>query len=113
MKEEMMRHRMTHSILIALAIAGAGSSMSRLAAGQTPAPGTLTTVAGNGGTGDAGDGGPATQAQLNDPRRVVVDASGSLFIAESDGNRVRKVSPNGIISTVVGTGKSGFSGDGG
>jgi sugar lactone lactonase YvrE len=78
----------------------------------TPA-GIISTVAGNGISGFSGDGGPATSAQLDEPVGVAVDAVGNLFVADSSGNRVRKVSPTGIISTVAGNGTSGFSGDGG
>jgi len=74
---------------------------------------TISTIAGNGGQGYSGDGGPATAARLLFPGAVAVDGSGNLFIADSGGYRVRKVTPAGIITTVAGTGISGFSGDGG
>jgi sugar lactone lactonase YvrE len=80
---------------------------------ETATPGTITTVAGTGQRGFSGDGGPATQARLHLPSGVVVDAAGNLFIADAENNRVRKVSPAGMIATVVGTGQLGFSGDGG
>ena len=75
--------------------------------------GTQSIVAGNGVEGFSGDGGPATQAMLGDPTGVAVAPDGSLYIAEQSNFRVRRVSPNGIISTVAGTGIAGFSGDGG
>jgi DNA-binding beta-propeller fold protein YncE len=57
---------------------------------------------------------PATQAQLNGPRNVAVDAAGNIYVADSLNNRVRKVdSQTGLISTAVGTGMVGFSVDGG
>lgn len=75
--------------------------------------GIITTVAGGGTPGSVNrDGGPATKANLYGPVAVAVDASGNLYIAERDGNRVRKV-VNGIITTVAGNGLPGFSGDGG
>ncbi|HLK66507.1 MAG TPA: IPT/TIG domain-containing protein [Bryobacteraceae bacterium] len=74
--------------------------------------GTLTVIAGNGHAGFSGDGGPATVASLNEPFGVAVDSSGNLYIADFGNNRVRKVA-GGIITTVAGTGTSGFSGDGG
>ena len=74
--------------------------------------GIITTVAGNGGSGFSGDGGPATSASLGFPGGVAVDASGNLHIARQFSTRIRKISPDGIITTVAG-GKSGFSGDGG
>ncbi len=75
--------------------------------------GTLTVVAGNGILGFSGDGGPATSASLNDPEDVAWDSSGNLYIADFLNHRVRKVTPEGIITTVVGTGVAGFAGDGG
>lgn len=75
--------------------------------------GNITTVAGTGKDGFSGDGGPATQAQLNDPVAMAVDETGSLYIADRKNNRVRKVDPEGTITTVAGTGTRGFSGDGG
>ena len=75
--------------------------------------GTITTIAGSGVAGSAGDGGPATQAQLSSPRAVAFDADGNLYIAESSGNRIRKIDTGGMISTVAGTGEEGSAGDGG
>ena len=75
--------------------------------------GIIVTVAGNGQTGSGGDGGPAINAPLMTPRNLAVDAAGNLFIAEFDGHRVRKVTPDGRITTVAGTGIAGFRGDGG
>jgi sugar lactone lactonase YvrE len=72
--------------------------------------GVITTVAGNGTPGFSGDGGPATSAELSNPSGVALDAAGSLYIADTLNNRIRKVS-NGVISTVAGNGTSGFSGD--
>jgi sugar lactone lactonase YvrE/Tol biopolymer transport system component len=75
--------------------------------------GTITTVAGNGGYGYGGDGGPATDAELARPNGMALDAGGDLFIADQDNNRVREVSPSGVITTVAGNGSPDFSGDGG
>ncbi len=82
---------------------------------KVSAIGTITTVAGNGAYGTSGVGGPATSAQMSGPSAVVVDSSGNLFIADSDGAiaRIMKVTPNGTINTVAGVALSGFSGDGG
>jgi sugar lactone lactonase YvrE len=80
--------------------------------------GIITTVAGNGTTNYSGDGGAATNAGLFRPTGVAVDSSCNLFIADSFNNRIRKVSAGGIITTVAGSGPTGygagsFSGDGG
>jgi hypothetical protein len=75
--------------------------------------GIITRVAGNGTTGFSGDGGPATEAALNEPRGLGLDWMGNLYIADSENNRLRRVDENGIITTVVGTGAPGFKGDGG
>lgn len=60
-----------------------------------------------------GDGGPAKKANLDMPLGMAFDRYGNLFIAEMGGNRIRKVSTNGIITTIAGNGKQGYSGDGG
>jgi hypothetical protein len=73
--------------------------------------GVLTRIAGNGRGGFSGDGGPAPEAQLNSPGAVALDAAGNVFIGEVD--RIRRVSPGGIISTIAGTGSPGHSPDGG
>jgi len=75
--------------------------------------GIVTTVAGNGTNGYSGDGGPATNAELYSPAAAAVDATGNLFIADNSNNRIRKVGTNGIITTVVGNGTQGYTGDGG
>jgi sugar lactone lactonase YvrE len=75
--------------------------------------GTVTTVAGTGHAGFAGDGGPATAALLNDPKGVLAGPRGEIWIADSANDRVRVVDPSGTISTLAGTGTAGFSGDGG
>jgi sugar lactone lactonase YvrE len=75
--------------------------------------GTITTVAGTGATGFAGDGGPATLAQLNQPFGVAAMPDGGFLIADHANDRIRRVGPDGIITTVAGTGVRGFAGDGG
>ena len=76
--------------------------------------GTISTVAGNGAAGSSGDDGPATSAALNYPAGVTLDSAGNLYINDALSNNIRKVSAaTGIISTVVGDGTAGYSGDGG
>jgi hypothetical protein len=75
------------------------------------ANGTLTTLAGSGTPGFAGDGGPATAAQLSQPRDVAVASDGAILIADTGNDRIRRVAPDGTISTVAGTG-AGLAGDG-
>jgi uncharacterized protein (TIGR03437 family) len=65
--------------------------------------GVITTVAGNGGEGFSGDNGPATSAMLNQPRGVAVDSAGSVYVADTFNNVIRKIS-NGVITTVAGGG---------
>src|SRR5205807_7336960 len=78
----------------------------------TPA-GIITTVAGNGIGDFSGDGGAATNASLNAPYALAVAPSGSLCVADLSNHRIRKVTPDGIITTVAGSGTNGFAGDGG
>ncbi len=76
--------------------------------------GTISTVAGTGEVGYSGDGGPATDAQLNDPYEVRFDGGGNMYFVEMLNAVVRRVDARtGMISTVAGTGERGFSGDGG
>ncbi|MEM6431258.1 MAG: NHL repeat-containing protein [Deinococcota bacterium] len=73
--------------------------------------GIITTVVGTGTPGFRGDGGPAIEAQLNQPSGLVFDTEGNLFIADTDNHRIRKVDTNGTIMTIAGIGTPGFSGD--
>ena len=92
-----------------LFIADAGNNRIR----QVSPDGVIRTVAGSGSGGFSGDGGPATNASLLFPQGVAVDAAGNLFIADAGNNRIRQVSPDGVIRTVAGNRSGGFSGDGG
>ncbi len=78
------------------------------------ATGIITTVAGNGQMGYSGDGGPATQAAMNQPYSLQVDRNGDIYIVDRLNAAVRKVAAaTGIITTVAGNGQAGYSGDGG
>lgn len=85
-----------------------GSRIRRVSPG-----GIITTIAGNGTNGFSGDGEQAIDAQLDGAVAVAVDTAGNLFIADYVNQRVRRVSPDGIITTVAGNGTVGYSGDGG
>jgi sugar lactone lactonase YvrE len=81
---------------------------------RVDASGVITTVAGNGTAGTSGDGGPATNAQLNAPADVEIGPDGTLYIADTQNSCVRAVGTNGNIRTVAGIcGMRGFFGDGG
>jgi len=75
--------------------------------------GIITTVAGNSEAGYAGDGGPALQAELNNPKGLALDSAGNLYIADTDNSVIRMVNKSGIITTIAGTGTPGSSGNGG
>ena len=82
-----------------------------------PVPGrsqaVITTIAGNGSFGSAGDGGAATSASLGFPSGVAVDSAGNVYIVDTFNKRVRKVNKAGVITTFAGNGFPLFSGDGG
>lgn len=76
-------------------------------------PKNITTFAGIGQPGFSGDGGPAANARINNPYGIARGPDGALYICDMDNHRIRKVSPDGTISTVAGNGDRGYSGDGG
>lgn len=75
--------------------------------------GTISTIAGTGTAGFSGDGGPATQAQLNLPSGVALDGKGNIFVSDRSNNRIRVIDSKGNIRTYAGSGKDGFRGDNG
>jgi RHS repeat-associated protein len=77
------------------------------------ANGVITTVAGTGVYGFSGDGGPATAARISDIYDVALGPDGALYIADFSNHRIRRVGPDGIITTVAGNGVNGWAGDGG
>src|SRR3954454_21496858 len=100
-----MRHAMSFIVpaLVALGIA----------AGPALAAGTITTVAGTGTIGTSGDGGPATQAYIGSDVGVTALPDGSYLIAHQASPSVRRVMPDGTITTIAGNGTAGYTGDGG
>ena len=80
---------------------------------KVDAAGVITTVAGDGTSDYGGDGGPAVDAQLDFPVGVALDGAGNLYFADQNNHRIRKVDSAGVITTVVGDGEYGYSGDGG
>jgi uncharacterized protein (TIGR03437 family) len=75
--------------------------------------GVVTTVAGNGQVGSAIESGFATTVALNQPRGVAMDAAGNLYISDTNNHRVCRITPDGMLRTIAGSGQSGLSGDGG
>lgn len=75
--------------------------------------GTILSLVGNGSPGFTGDGGPGGNATLNRPNGVTSDADGNIYIADTMNHRIRKLDPNGTLTTVAGKDSSGFAGDGG
>jgi uncharacterized protein (TIGR03437 family) len=89
-----------------------GAILFGVAAMLCSGQGVISTVAGNGVSNFTGDGGPATSASFH-PDGVTVDGAGNIYIADQNNNRIRKVDPNGIITTVAGNGSTQFTGDAG
>jgi uncharacterized protein (TIGR03437 family) len=75
--------------------------------------GVIHTIGGNGVAGSAGDGGPATAAQLTVPNLLAIDQAGNVYVSTIGGQRVRRIKVDGAIETFAGTGEAGDSGDGG
>lgn len=75
--------------------------------------GIITTIAGTGVTGNSGDGGPATSAQIWAPTGITVDALGNVYFTDQSNHLLKKINTSGIINTIAGTNTSGYTGDGG
>lgn len=93
-----------------LALAGVVIPAQRAWAASTPASYTIQTVA---GSSEVGDGGLALNAAISDAEGVALDSAGNIFLADANDHRIRKITPDGLISTVAGDGSAGFRGDGG
>jgi len=114
MDAQRILHRRARSCLLwVVLLALAGDPSPAGAAASPVAPGTITAVVGTGVAGFSGDGGPATSAQLNQPRAIAFDRSGNRYVVDTVNQRIRKIDPSGIITTIAGTGVAGYSGDGG
>src|SRR5438552_10934653 len=100
--------RILFRVLISGALISAAAHLGGVAAARQ-----ITTFAGTGAAGFSGDGGRATEAQLNNPYSITRGPDGGLYICDMENHRIRKVSRDGNITTVAGTGKRGYSGDGG
>jgi len=92
-----------------LFIADSGNHLVR----EIPSNGSISTIAGDGFSGFSGDDGPALKAHLSTLAGIAVDNEGNVFVVDAGNQRVRRISKNGVITTVAGNGTSGFSGDGG
>src|SRR6185503_13563885 len=79
----------------------------------TAADWKISTIAGTGVPGFSGDGGPAASARINDPYGIVRGPDGALWFCEHNGHRIRRIAPDGTITTVAGTGQRAYTGDGG
>lgn len=96
-----------------LAFLGLSASLLLASLSASAAEWRIQTFAGNGKQGFSGDGGPATEAQIDNPFGVMRGPDGAIWFCEYTGQRIRRVAPDGSISTVAGSGKKGYSGDGG
>src|SRR5262245_40791627 len=107
-----MTIRRTHAVRIFAAVV---SAVAVLSWGRVFAAGPMmTTAAGTGSPGYAGDGGPAEKAQLRDPFDVVLDRGGNIFFSDTFNHCIRRIDArSGVITTVAGCGRKGYTGDGG
>src|SRR2546430_889289 len=101
-------------LLAAAATVGWLGLLSGTASAYPTNPATIWTIAGNGShcassTTTCGDGTSATSAELNEPNGVAVDGAGNVYIADTNDNKIRKLTPAGAISTIPGDGNTGAS----
>lgn len=98
--------------LIAVATIGLASTLFNCATSLAQS-GNISTVVGNGTAAYSGESVVAISSSVNHPAELVIDGAGNTYFSELNSNRIRKVSPSGIITTIAGTGVAGYSGDGG
>lgn len=101
------------AVLIAPAALACAAAFGASDTHASPPPRHIETFAGTGQKGWSGDGGPAAKAQLNDPFGLIRGPDGALYVCDTDNHRIRRIAPDGTISTVAGSGKRGYAGDGG
>ena len=98
-------------LVLTVALALLAPQSAAAATVEVTAGSTINTISGNGKAGFSGDGGPASAAQLNLPRDSAIGPDGSIYIADTYNNRVRKIAPDGTMSTVAGNGSQDYNGD--
>lgn len=108
------RHLVAALVALSVAALLATGTVSRAGSswGAVTGSSTIDTLAGNGTPGYGGDGGPAGQSLLNAPRDSAMGPDGSIYVADTYNNRIRRIAPDGTISTVAGTGSATYNGDG-
>ena len=105
--------RLIHPSALAVDVSGSVFVIEQHRILRIAPSGDIRVVAGQEAAGFGGDGGPADRATVNSPRSLAVDTDGSVYVADTANNRVRRIRPDGVIITAAGTGSAGFSGDGG
>lgn len=98
----------TVALALAVALSGGVAASWAVVSGAS----TISTLAGTGQAGFTGDGGPARTARLNQPRDSAIGPDGSIFVADTFNNRIRRILPNGTITTIAGNGSATYNGDG-